>query len=85
MFYCKNFFGIFIIGPVTDINHWLLIDSSYKCLEMVFCYQNCSDLIWEEIVVFSDWEKLLKFKEFAKLFEITETICLNSERLENFW
>ena len=36
--------------------------------EMVFCYQNCSDLLW-------DREKLLKFeaegREFANSFEIT--------------
>ena len=24
---------------------------------MVFCYQNCSDLLWEEIVLSSDREK----------------------------
>ena len=36
---------------------------------MVFCYQNCSDLLWEKNCS-SDWEKLLKFeaegREFAK-------------------
>ena len=39
-------------------------------LKMVFCYQNCSDLLREKIVLV-DQEKLLKFKaegrEFAKI------------------
>ena len=39
-------------------------------LKMVFCYHNCSDLLREKIVLFSDREKLLKFetegREFAK-------------------
>ena len=41
----------------------------------VFCYQNCSDLLWEKS---SGQEKLLKFKtespEIHKIFEITRTI-----------
>ena len=36
---------------------------------MVFCYQNCSELLWERIVLNSDQENLLKFEaegwEFA--------------------
>ena len=47
---------------------------------MVLCFQNCFDLLCENIIHTSDREKLLKFKaegrEFAKcLFE--------SEKLEN--
>ena len=34
-------------------------------IQMVFCYPNCSDLLWEKIVL---------------VIEITRTICLNSER-----
>ena len=37
--------------------------------EMVFCYQNCPDILWEKIIL-GDQEKLLKFEaegqEFAK-------------------
>ena len=51
---------------------------------MVFCYQNCSDLLYENCSC--DQEKLLKFKaesrEFCKIFEITRTIHSNSERSE---
>ena len=45
--------------------------SSFFCCQskMVFCYQNCSDLLWEKTCS-SDWEKILKFeaeaREFAK-------------------
>ena len=42
---------------------------------MAFCYQNCSDLLWEKIVQV-DWEKLLKFEdegwEFSKFFRSLE-------------
>ena len=52
---------------------------------MVLCFQNCSDLLWEKIVPVVE-KKILKFeaegREFAKHFEITRTICLNSERSE---
>ena len=35
--------------------------------EMVFCYQNCSDLLWEKIVLVI--ERLLKFKAEGREFE----------------
>ena len=40
-------------------NDWGFINMQEK-LEMVFCYQNCSDLLWEKIVLVSDQEKLLQ-------------------------
>ena len=55
--------------------------------EMVFCYQNCSNLLWERIVLVIEkkieiwgWMPLWIFK----IFGITRTICLNSERSEQF-
>ena len=56
-------------------------------LGLVFCFQNCSDLIWEKVVLCSDQEKLLKFKaegwEFAKfLRSLFRTIYSNGERSE---
>ena len=50
-----------------------------KNLKMVFCYQNCSDLLWEKIV-------LVIKKNFwnCKIFEITRTIYSNSESSEQF-
>ena len=54
-------------------------------LTMVFCYQNCSDLLWEKIVLVIEkffWNSRLK--AICKKFEITRTICSNSERSEQF-
>ena len=58
--------------------HYILveIDSEKRLVktqisEMVFCYQNCSDLLWEKIVLVIE-----------KIFEITRTIYSNSERSE---
>ena len=53
---------------------------------MVFCYQNCSELLWEKKCS-CDREKLLKFKaecqEFAKfLRSLCRTIYSNSEGSE---
>ena len=44
-------------------------------LEMVFCFQNCDDLLWEKKCS-SDREKLLKFEaeggEFSKVLKSLE-------------
>ena len=44
---------------------------------MVFCHQNCSDLLWEKIVLVIE-------KTFWNSIEIIRTICSNSERSEQF-
>ena len=51
---------------------------------MVFCYQNCADLLWEKIVIlikknFRGWEPRI-----CKNFEITTKIYSDSERSEHF-
>ena len=54
---------------------------------MVFCYQNCSDLLWEEIVLVIA-KKTFEIQGWrprtCKNFEITRTIYSNSERSEQF-
>ena len=54
--------------------------------KMVFCYQNCSDLLWEKIVLVI--EKNFEIRgwrpRICKIFEITRTIYSNSERSEQF-
>ena len=56
---------------------------------IVLCFQNCSDLLWEKVFS-SDREKLLKLEaedqEFAKFlgFEIPKTIYSNSKSLIQF-
>ena len=53
---------------------------------MVFCHQNCSDLLWEKSVPVI--EKSFEIRgwrpRICKHFEITRTIYLNSERSEQF-
>ena len=60
---------------------------------MVFCYQNCSDLLWEKIVL-SDREKHLKFeaegREFAKFLrsleqQFIQTVHSAVQGQDNFW
>ena len=60
----------------------------FLCHEMVFCYQNCSDLLWEKKCP-SDWEKLLKFeaggREFANVLRSLEQFIETVKGQNNFW
>ena len=74
------------IGSLSNMySH--LSEKKEKKLEMVFCYQNCSDLLWEKKIVLvtekTFWNWRLKAK-ICKNFEITWTIYSNSERCEQF-
>ena len=55
---------------------------------MVFCYQNCSDLLWEKKNS-SDPEKLLKSeaegREFAKFLRSLEQFILTVKGQRKFW
>ena len=55
---------------------------------MVFCYLNCSDLLWEKIVS-SDREKLLKFEaegqKFAECLRSLEQFTQTVKGQNNFW
>ena len=55
---------------------------------MVFCYQNCSDLLWEKKCS-NDREKLLKFeaegREFAKILRSLEQFNQTVKGQNNFW
>ena len=59
-----------------------------KTRELVFCYQNCSDLLWEKNCS-SDREKLLKFeaegREFAKFLRSLEQFIQTVKGQNNFW
>ena len=53
--------------------------------KMLFCHQNCSDLLWEEIVLMTEknfWNSRLK-AEICKIFEISGTNYSNSKRSEH--
>ena len=60
-------------GPTRPRLVWKSDVYEKNLLKMVFCYQNCSDLLWEKIVLVIE-----------KNFEITWTIYSNSERSEQF-
>ena len=81
----KKWFGQIPTGPILaaglmyKIFKYLWL-SSFEAL--VFCYQNCSDLLWEKIVLAI--EKNFEIRgwrpRICKIFEITRTIYSNSER-----
>ena len=53
---------------------------------LVFCYKNCSDLLWEKVVLVIEkkfWNSRLKTKNLQN-FETTRTIYSNRERSEQF-
>jgi hypothetical protein len=57
---------------------------------MVFCFQNCSDLLATMTKsCSSDWEKLLKFKaegrEFANFLRSLEQLIQTVKGQTNFW
>ena len=53
---------------------------------MVFCYQNCSELLWETnvLVIKKNFWNSRPRPRICKIFEITRTIYSNSERSEQF-
>ena len=55
---------------------------------MVFCFQNCSDLLWEKKNS-SDRENLLKFeaegRDFAKILRSVEQFIQTAKGQKNFW
>ena len=55
--------------------------------EMAFFYQDCSDLLWEKVVL--GFEKNFEIQgwktRICKMFEITRTVHSNSEKLEQFF
>ena len=65
----------------------MMIHLDFQMREMVFCYQNCSDLLWENCS--SDREKLLKFeaegREFAKILRPLEQCIQTVKGQNNFW
>ena len=87
--------GVFFnLTVVTDIK--ISSEKSYhkrkentrKIKKMVFCYQYCSDLLWEKKCS-SGWEKLLKFEaedwEFAKFLRALEQFIQTVKVQDNFW
>ena len=68
-------------------NNWPADSSLLICTKVVFCYQNCSDLLWEKNCS-SDREKLLKFEaegwEFARILRSLEQFVQTVRGPNNF-
>ena len=59
---------------------FVILKKKQSKMKMVFCYQNCSDLLWlKKKIEIRDWRPRIR-----KIFEITRTIYSNSERSEQF-
>ena len=57
----------------SNCSNLLALRNLQELVKKAFCYQNCSDLLWEKIVLMIE-----------KNFEITVTIHSNSEKSEQF-
>ena len=96
--YLKIFFLNFscmFLNPNIFFPIWILIvlmyqiwETSRNKLRKHSVPKNCSDLSLFEFELFQRSQKFWKFSafslEFQKFFSITRTICLNSERSEQF-
>jgi len=66
--------------------YWTTFQELLKNSQLVFFNQNCSDLLWQKIVLLNEkkfWNLRLKVENLQK-FEITRTIYSNSESSEQF-
>ena len=52
---------------------------------MVFCYQNCSDLQWEKIVLVIEKNFETEGQEFAKILWSLEQFVQTVKGQSNFW
>ena len=78
---------LWIAIVVINICRGLKNEKNVKIVnEMVFCYQNCSDLLWEknDLVIEKTFEIRGWRPRIWNLFEITRTIYSDSERSEQF-
>ena len=80
------------VANTINIQSWEHAHSTYDVEfgpeKMVFCYQNCSDLLWEKIVLVIE-KKKLKFEaegqEFSKILGSLEQFIQQVKGQNNFW
>ena len=80
-------FELFALNPLfISYDKWYFVSEIFLtcCEKIVFCYQNCSDLLWEKIVLVIEKNFWISRLRIFKIFEITRTIYSNSERSEQF-
>ena len=62
---------------------WSERKTTRKIEDMVFCYQNCSDLLWEKIVLVRKTFKIRGWRpRICKIFQIIRTIYSNRDSSE---
>ena len=88
-FGCSGRFLSFFIFKLYCVSNFYDYVSCHRQLEeMGFCFQNCSGLLWEKIVLVIEknfWNSRLKAR-ISKHFEINRKIHSNRERYKyNFW
>ena len=70
------------------LNFWLGIQVPSYLLTMVFCFQNCSDFLWEKKIVLviekTFWNLRLNIKNLQKVWDHL-IIYLNNERSDCFF
>ena len=70
------------------MSKWLNFFDNKPKKGLVFCFQNCSDILWEKNCS-SDWEKLLKFeaegREFSKILRSLEQFIQTEKGQNNIW
>ena len=86
----KNFLGgwLLVLGLKEGLVECATVCvKSVVILGTVFCYQNCSDLLWEKNVLVIEknvWNSRLK-AEFAKLLRSLEQCIQTVKGQNNFW
>ena len=61
---------------------------NFRQLEMVFYYQNCSDILWEKIVLVIEknfWNSRLKAEKFSKILRSLEQFIQTVKGQNSFW
>ena len=72
----------FFVCLCVKSSRGIFCSSSLQLLELVFCFQNCSDLLWEKNCP-SNGEKLLKFK--AECQEFATFLRSHEQSIQTAW
>ena len=82
-----NFLQIDQMVRFRSLWHFFAI-RRYLFLTMVFCYQNCSDLLWEKnvpVIKKNFWNLRLKAENFKKKLRSLEQFIQTVNGQNNFW
>ena len=80
--YIHNWFSFIFLQPtfhliINESTRWSNFSNTFN-QKMVFCYKNCSDLLWEKIVLVIEknfWNSRLKAEKLQNVWD----------HLNNFW